>query len=114
MTDNVIVENNESQQSHATGWIASYINNLTFVRNKTTGLDGANPYFQLVSSGAPANVGTLTITNNEAVNFSDGITNGQNGNNKNNNPSHYPTGFVQIQKDSVAAGARYAGIGGNG
>ena len=112
--NNIVVENNESQQTHATGWIASYINNLTFARNKTTGLNGANPYFQLVTSGAPAIVGTLTITNNEAANFSDGVTNGLNGNNKNNNPSHYPAGFVQIQKDNVTAGARYAGVGGNG
>jgi hypothetical protein len=115
------IYNNESRQSHINGWLISWINGIEFHHNKTTTYPGqGNTAFALVNNCT----GTLDVHHNESSRFTFGNTvNSYTGaewaadgdfNVENNNEDHYPAGFVQIRKNKVTGGARYAGPGGNG
>lgn len=119
-TTNVLIENNESLQSHPTGMLVTSCDGLTMQRNKISAigpLNGGGPVIAVGSKGGTDpeqdNRGTLSFTNNESVRIGQGnqdqMVAGVNGNAENNNPSHYPSGFVQIRKDRVTLGARFAG-----
>lgn len=116
---NVVIDNNENQQSHATGMLIGSCDGLTLRRNKITGLGpltGGGPVIYVGPSGTQeqANIGTLVLENNESTRIGQGSTGnqlnpGSNGNAENNNPDHYPSGFVQIRREKVASGQQFAG-----
>jgi len=114
---NIVVDNNESQQTHANGWWIGHCNNLTVTRNKHFGLNNSNPSINLQNSTDAAITGTKVYQNNVATSFQGGISGGSNGNvatGRGNGANTYGAGFQQIRKDKVTGGARYVGPGGNG
>jgi hypothetical protein len=116
---NLHIINNESHQSHATGWIVSHVNNLDFAYNKSTKISGTGNVEFNIGGNTPSDTrGTLNIHHNEApkfVSLMDTQFKNQNGNVINSVAIHFPTGFTHIRQNDNArpAGARYCGIGGN-
>jgi hypothetical protein len=113
---NILITNNESRQSHNTGWIVTDMNGITFTKNKSTSTDASKVIFQM-GSADKANSGTRVYEDNMAESFvreirPDTTTSPNARNQVSTEPTEYPAGFVQVRKGATGSG-RYAGIGGN-
>jgi hypothetical protein len=109
------ITNNESRQTHVTGWQVVDMNGVEFTKNKSTSSASSKVYFKM-GGGSGANTGTRVYEDNMAEAFQEEISPNDGGPNLNNEvnttPGDYPNGFVQIRKGATGT-ARYAGIGGN-